>query len=61
MKIIKEANEKEFKSYKLFLKYVKDHNLAWKDKGPFSVWENNGDHATIFKTVGDVLESFEEG
>lgn len=54
MKIIKEATEKEFKTYKDFLKYIKAHNLSLKDKGPFDVED------IVYQTVIDVLEAFEE-
>ncbi len=57
MKII-ESKELEFKSYHDFLVYIKKNNLSWRDKGPFKVYLDK--QPTIFNTVGDVLERYEE-
>jgi hypothetical protein len=59
VKKFKESDNKEFKKYNDFLKFMKQHNLKWNDKGPFIVF-NKHNNPISYATVGEVLEAHEE-
>lgn len=44
-----------FKNEEEFFKYVKKHNLQYKDKGPFLIYNRHGD-GVIYHTVFDVVD-----